>query len=295
MTIGSLFSGIGGLELGLERAGLGPVLWQAERDPYCRAVLRRHWPYARRYDDVREIDGRAARVDLLCGGFPCQPVSVAGARRAQSDERWLWPEVARIARALEPGVVVVENVPGLRTAGLRDVLADLADLGFDAEWSCLAAGEDPGRRHGWPHVGAPHERRRLFIVATHPDRVQLRLEPGWLSRSLWKGARESRDAREAWAAADAYGEGQPQPRWTLGEVRGWASDSGWRHAPPAVRGVDDGASARLDGAITDDVAGDRGEARDDSAPDAWRIAALGNAVVEQCAWLVGRAIREAVA
>ncbi|NJN63550.1 MAG: hypothetical protein HC882_00855 [Acidobacteria bacterium] len=266
----------------------------SERDPYCRAVLRRHWPDAQRYDDVRDIDVSAPRVDLLCGGFPCQPVSVAGQRKAQADERWLWPEVARIAAILEPSVLVVENVPGLRTAGLRDVLADLAALGFDAEWTCLAAGENPERRHGWPHVGAPHERRRVFLVATHPDRAELRLEPGWLSRALWEGARESRDACEARALADAHGEGQSQPHWTLGEVRGWASDSGWRHAPSAVRRVDDGSAGGLDAAFADGSGGDRRQARDDTAPDAWRIGALGNAVVPQVAEVVGRAIRGAI-
>lgn len=76
LTIGSLFSGIGGLEMGLERAGLGPVLWQAEREPYCLRVLARHWPDARRFNDVREVTrGNAGHVDLVCGGFPCQPVS----------------------------------------------------------------------------------------------------------------------------------------------------------------------------------------------------------------------------
>ena len=370
MTIGSLLSGIGGLELGLERAGLGPVMWQAEWDPYCRAVLRRHWPGASRFADVREVTSGAARVDVVCGGFPCQPVSVAGQRLAQADERWLWPEFARIIRDVEPRAVVVENVPGLRTAGLRDVLADLADLGFDAEWTCVAAGEDPRRTHGWPHAGAPHERRRLFLVATHPDRAEVRQQPGWLGRACWEGASVARHAREARAAtdsgcvagserpertrgrvsdvarsgggaaavgladdsdsehrssryatpakrganadrsggseeavgtvgvADADRQGQPQQGWTDSAVRGWASDSGWRHAPPAVRRVDDGAPVRLDGARADDGRGDGAEAghaaQEGQAPDSWRVMACGNAVVAQCAEIVGRALVSAV-
>lgn len=333
MTIGSLFSGIGGLELGLERAGLGPVMWQAERDPYCLAVLRRHWPDARRFSDVREVGGEAARVDVVCGGFPCQPVSLAGRRLAQLDERWLWPEFARVIRAVEPRVVVIENVPGLRTAGLRDVLADLADLGFDAEWSCVAAGEDPRRTHGWPHAGAPHERRRIFLVATHPDRVEVRGQQGWFGRACWEGASVSRDARSARAAAadasgeglaranrsgaagrtgtvqraggeeadsattvgvgsNADGQGQSQSHWSDRAVRGWASDSGWWNAPPAVRGVDDGVSDGLDGAVGDDRSGHEGEAGEPAsqAPDTWRVSACGNAVVPQVAEIVGRAI-----
>lgn len=182
MTIGSLFAGIGGLELGLERAGLGPVRFQAEIDPYCRVVLARHWPDARRFADVREVRLAATgRVDVVCGGFPCQPVSVAGKRRAQADTRWLWPEYARILRELQPAIVVAENVPGLRSAGLRDVLADLAELGFDVEWSHLSAAE----------VGAPHKRERVWIVATHPERVTVREQPGWLSRACGARASES--------------------------------------------------------------------------------------------------------
>lgn len=323
-TIGSLFSGIGGLELGLERAGLGPVLWQAEIDPYCRAVLARHWPRARRFERVQEVTGEsAARVGVVCGGFPCQPVSTAGDRRGADDERWLWPEYARIVAELRPAIVVAENVLGLRTLGLRSVLGDLADLGFDAEWACLSAAD----------VGAPHLRRRLFLAATHPERIELREQPGWLGRACRSGAAVARDhgasraaadaagARHAWAdrgrtqgrarplqrprrassssvsvAANADGPREPQPPWALAEKRGWARDSGWRHAPPAVRRVDDGPADGLDGG--EDDGGHGGcEAGDGAieAPDAWRIGALGNAVVAQCAEVIGRAIVSAMA
>lgn len=154
-TIGSLFSGIGGLDIGLELCGLGPVLWQCDRDPAARAVLRRWWPGARLYEDVGEIDAAAQPVALVCGGFPCQPHSQAGKRQGTADARWLWPEFARVVAALRPERVFVENVPGLRTSGLRDVLADLARLGFDAEWGLFSADE----------AGAPHRRNRLFLLA----------------------------------------------------------------------------------------------------------------------------------
>jgi DNA (cytosine-5)-methyltransferase 1 len=160
-SIGSLFSGVGGLELGLEACGLGPVLWQCDSDPAARAVLARHWPEVRRYEDVREvITGAVAPVAVLCGGFPCQPVSVAGKRQGQKDPRWLWPFFAAVVARLRPGLVFIENVPGLRSAGLRDVLADLADLGYDAQWDVFSAAE----------VGAPHLRRRFFLLAhTHGE------------------------------------------------------------------------------------------------------------------------------
>lgn len=156
MRVGSLFSGIGGLDLGLERAGMS-VAWQCESDPYCRAVLAHHWPGLHIYEDIRDIED-AEPVDLVCGGFPCQPVSLAGKGLAQEDPRWLWPEFARVVGFLRPRYVLVENVPGLVRRGLADVVGDLAAMGYDAEWQIVSAAS----------VGAPHLRERLFVVA-YPD------------------------------------------------------------------------------------------------------------------------------
>jgi DNA (cytosine-5)-methyltransferase 1 len=167
MTIGSLFSGIGGLELGLQMAGCGPVLWQCDADPFARAVLAQHQPGVRIYEDVRDINAAAQPVELVCGGFPCQPHSLAGRRKGTADARWLWPEFKRVIGAVRPSLVFIENVPGLRTTGLRDVLVDLSRLGFDAEWDCFSAAE----------VGAPHIRRRLFVLA-YSDRLALGLQHG---------------------------------------------------------------------------------------------------------------------
>ncbi len=155
MKVGSLFSGIGGLDLGLERAGM-QVRWQIENDSYCQRVLAKHWPDVPRYGDIKEVDPAILEpVELICGGFPCQPVSLAGKRLAQNDERWLWPEFARIIRVLRPRFVLLENVPGLLSAGMGDVLGDLAALGYDAEWSVLSACA----------MGAPHTRERVFVLA----------------------------------------------------------------------------------------------------------------------------------
>src|SRR5687767_200061 len=138
MRIGSLFSGIGGIELGLEMLGLGPVVWQAEKDPYAYNVLAHHWPNAIRFRDVRRIDANAPKVDIICGGFPCQDISVAGRGAGIGGKRsGLWSEFARIIRDLRPSVVFVENVAALRRRGLNRVLGDLAALGFDAQWTCL--------------------------------------------------------------------------------------------------------------------------------------------------------------
>jgi DNA (cytosine-5)-methyltransferase 1 len=155
VRVGSLFSGIGGIDLGLERAGM-TVIWQAETDPYASKVLAKHWPDVPNLGDVTKIDwSDVERPDVIAGGFPCQPVSSAGRRLGQADERWLWPEYARAVRDLRPDYVLVENVPGLLVRGMGDVLRDLAALGYDTEWESVPAAA----------VGAPHLRWRVFIVA----------------------------------------------------------------------------------------------------------------------------------
>ena len=153
----SLFSGIGGLDLGLQRAGM-TIAGQVEIDPWCRKVLAKHWPEVPRHDDVRTAArwwGNRPVPDLVGGGFPCQPVSQAGRQMAQSDPRWLWPPMADVIAWLRPAWVLIENVPGLLRLGLADVLADLARLGYRtrAGWITACA------------MGAPHPRKRMLIVA----------------------------------------------------------------------------------------------------------------------------------
>lgn len=155
MTVGSLFTGIGGLDLALEHFG-HRVIWQAESDGYARAVLAKHWPAVKCFEDVREIDATSPPPDIICGGFPCQDISNAGKRVGIDGERsGLWSEFARIIRELRPRLVFVENVAALTVRGLDRVLGDLAALGFDAEWDVLRAAD----------VGAPHLRARIFILA----------------------------------------------------------------------------------------------------------------------------------
>lgn len=159
LTFGSLFAGIGGIDLGLERAGWTPR-WQVEWDPFCQHVLAHHWPDVPRYGDITAVDWSAVEpVDLIAGGFPCQPVSTAGRGLAQADARWLWPQFARAIGALRPRLILVENVTNLLAvndgSAFGDVLGDLATLGYDSEWDCLPAAA----------FGAPHQRDRLWLVA----------------------------------------------------------------------------------------------------------------------------------
>ena len=155
MKFGSLFSGIGGLDLGLERAGM-ECRWQVEIDPYCTKVLTKHWPAVPKFGDIRELTGAEIEpVDLICGGFPCQPVSKAGSRRGIADDRWLWPDFARLVRILRPELVLVENVSGLASLGMGIVLGDLSALGYDAEWTSVPAAA----------FGAHHIRDQIYILA----------------------------------------------------------------------------------------------------------------------------------
>lgn len=155
MTAGAVFSGIGGLELGLERAGF-VVRWQSEIDPYCCKVLAKHWPTIPNLGDITLIDwSEVEHVDLICGGFPCQPVSQNGHQLVEGDPRWLWPEFLRAVRHLRPRFVLVENVADLVVRGMGTVLGDLAQVGYDAEWESLPAAA----------FGAPHRRERIFILA----------------------------------------------------------------------------------------------------------------------------------
>lgn len=155
LTHGSLFAGIGGFDLGFERAGMRTV-WQVEIDEYCRRVLAKHWPNVQRLEDVRECSKRNLfPVDVISGGFPCQPHSLAGKRKGTNDERWLWPDFMRIICDIHPRFVVVENVPGLLTTAFGDVVGGLAASGYDAEWQSIPAAA----------FGAPHIRERVWIVA----------------------------------------------------------------------------------------------------------------------------------
>jgi DNA (cytosine-5)-methyltransferase 1 len=159
MSFGSLFAGIGGIDLGLERAGM-KCEWQVEIDPFCQKVLAKHWPEVARYEDIREVGSHnLSSVDLICGGFPCQPHSLAGKREASGDERDLWGEMFRVICEVKPQWVLAENVPGLLSseAGrfFGRVLRDLASVGYDVEWESLPAAA----------FGAHHSRDRVFLVA----------------------------------------------------------------------------------------------------------------------------------
>ena len=271
MTFGSLFSGIGGIDLGLERAGM-TCAWQVEIDPWCRQVLTKHWPNVRRYEDVSAVGGDTLEpVDVIAGGFPCQDVSVAGQRAGIQDgtRSGLWSEFHRIIRELRPRYVLVENVPGLFANGMGRVLGDLADIGYDAEWEVLSAAD----------VGAPHLRKRVFIVA---DAKEHRVRPRSCPEEQG-GIGRGRSGDSGGEVADAQRErsqGRVYRRSDSGRenLEGYAGCSGtaygqqrenWWTTEPDVGRVANGVPQRVD-----------------------RLKGLGNAVVPQCAEQIGRRIME---
>lgn len=159
MKIGSLFSGIGGIELAFHNLGIGKTVWHCETNPYCSELLKERFPNTPNLGDINKINWmEVEKVDILCGGFPCQDVSVAGRQEGlkEGNRTGLWYEYAKAIRTLRPRWVFAENVTGLiATGGLGIVLGCLAELGYDAEWQVISAAE----------VGAPHKRERVFIVA----------------------------------------------------------------------------------------------------------------------------------
>lgn len=186
-TFGSLFSGIGGFDLGFENAGM-TCKWQSEIDPFCNKVLSKHWPTVKKYGDIKKIGKHNLEsVDLICGGVPCQPASVAGKRRGSQDDRWLWPEALRIIRELQPKWVIFENVYGFCTLNdgleLDKVLSDLEDQGYETQTFIIPACA----------VDAPHRRDRVWIWA-HND--SMRMEKKGTKQQTARIGRKSQDVAD---------------------------------------------------------------------------------------------------
>jgi DNA (cytosine-5)-methyltransferase 1 len=244
-TVGSLFAGIGGIDLGFERQGF-KTSWQVEIDPYCQKVLAKNFPEAKRYGDIRECGKHnLEHVDVLCGGFPCQDISNAGKRAGIEGQRsGLWSEYARIIGELRPNFALIENVAALLGRGLVRVLCDLTALGYDAEWTVLSAAD----------VGAPHLRERVWIVA-YPSSSGLskRIMLGGI-----QGEEKSAEKRKTTLlGGTSIFDSENNSAYSAG-VRRYHSFGFWRIEPRVGR-VAHGVPKRVD-----------------------RLRGLGNAVVPQC-------------
>lgn len=209
----SLFAGIGGFDLGLERTGGFETVAFCEINPFCRRVLAKHWPKVPCYEDVRTLTADTLRrdgiaVDVICGGFPCQDISAAGRREGLSGERsGLWGEYKRVVGELRPGYVIVENSSELLSNGLGEVLGSLSTLRYNAVWECLPAAI----------FGAPHGRDRIWIIA-YAEEVAGVHQPD-IRSGLW--------------------------RWLSNDRNAW-SPCPWPSSASAVCRVDDGISDRVD-------------------------------------------------
>lgn len=189
--IGSVCSGYRGLDAAVEAVFGGTTAWVSDVDPGANRILAHHWPTTPNLGDLTTTDWTTVEpVDILAGGYPCQPFSTAGKRKGTSDERHIWPYIADALRVLRPRVAIFENVAGHLRLGFDTVLADLAALGFDAEWCLVRASE----------VGAPHRRERLFVLATAADTADLGHERGRGARRRGDGPTDHRQP-----ASDADG------------------------------------------------------------------------------------------
>lgn len=272
MNFISLFAGIGGLDLGLERAGMECVA-QVEIDDFCQQVLTKHWPNVPKYKDVRYVGKHnLPTAELICGGFPCQPHSYAGKRKGKADDRNLWPEYLRIITELKPRFVVGENVPGLITSMLDEILSDLEALGYTCQTFVVPA----------LAFGAPHRRNRVFVVA-YTNSTTIATETNRRKKheqhngaEIWDfvtasgedvaystSQRQQRQGQSfQWGSSEANGERQTVDAFagSLGNI--WSSE-------PSVGRVANGIPRRVD-----------------------RLRSLGNAVVPQVAEYIGRCIMD---
>jgi DNA (cytosine-5)-methyltransferase 1 len=266
-----LFSGIGGFSLGLERTGGFKTVAFCEIEPYPRKVLAKHWPEVPCYHDIRELTAEwlaadGIGVDVICGGFPCQDISVAGNGAGLAGERsGLWAEFARLIGELRPRYAIVENVSALLSRGLADVLRDLATLRYDAEWHCIPASA----------VGAPHRRDRIWIVANrqaNAPRPDANCIGSYKPQMHFDGGAEFRHeqisviGQVGGDVANANGSRFKEcgKQWQLAIQ--FTQDDQWSTEPDVGR-MAHGVSSRVD-----------------------RLKGLGNAVVPQIPELIGRAI-----
>ncbi len=269
LKVGSLCSGVGGFELGLEPEGF-EISWQCEIDPYRRTILNIDWPEVFCYRDITVMDFTAAeRVEMICGGFPCQPFSSAGLKRGCEDDRYLWPHILRAVRDIRPEIVLLENVPGIRWVNdgreFGRIFGDLAEVGYDAEWDSLPAAA----------FGSPQLRDRVFIIS-YPSESGRDERPRffWKERRVEPAVRSEHGAStEEETISDTYPEGRERAiREAVARAREGRQDANavgpdwWPPEPPVCR-VANGVPAQ-----------------------SHRLSALGESVVPRVIRFIGRRI-----
>ena len=281
ITIGSCFSGIGGFELGLERAiPNSTTIWQIEQDPFCQSVLARHWPSAVIHQDIRQVSSKVLPyVDIMCGGFPCQDISIAGKQEGINGKKsGLWWEMHRLIGEIRPRVIVLENVAAIVRNGLSTVSESLAQLGYDLEWQIVSARQ----------FGAPHIRRRWFGIA-YPNSHRIWLKQhnqtkqqeketqpagfGQIESAGFNGAAQSNSEHITKQSNMPSSMAQSTESECSSSQAGWIHpENYWHQNPPKPTLCD------LDDGVPNRVA---------------RLKALGNAIVPQCSQYIGSQILKA--
>jgi DNA (cytosine-5)-methyltransferase 1 len=252
-----LFTGIGGFAYAAQQVwdkDYEPIAF-CEIDKFCQKVLKKHWPDVEIINDIRKIKkNRWGKIDIITGGFPCQPFSVAGKRRGENDDRYIWPEMHKVIELVQPTWVICENVTGIIGLALKQVLSDLENIGYDF----------PRTEEGRPIVftipacalNAPHRRIRIWVVAHSTSN----------GRSRWGALEQGRqvDISKIWATP------QDKPLWKGWEcIIGEIACSNWIEIATHLCGVVYGIPNRVD-----------------------RLKALGNAIVPQVAMVIMEAIKE---
>lgn len=272
MKVLDLFSGIGGFSLGLERAGMETVAF-CENEPFCQKVLAKHWPEVPIHNDIRELDGEQynGKIDIITGGYPCQPFSVAGKREGHKDDRHLWPEMLRIIKQARPTWVIAENVAGHVTMGLDQVLSDLEIEGYSTTTLNIPACA----------VDADHKRARIWIIAyANSDKL----------REQSRG----RNGQNGKGEALAFIDGKTQPMANTEGQQSTPSDNRREQGSPSKqregesRGSDRGRVRGINWPIEPGV----GRVADGVPRRMDRLRSIGNAVVPQIPEVIGRAILE---
>lgn len=271
ITLGSTFSGIGGFELGLERAIPGlKTVWQIEKNPFCKKVLEKHWPDVPKFSDITKINPSTLfRPDIICGGFPCQDLSVAGKMVGIGGKKsGLWYTLFEFISVLRPSIVILENVPNVVNLGLPQICGAMAEIGYDMQWGIVSAAS----------MGAPHLRRRWFAVAYPCDQwALLQQKSGQHKEKVFTHRLGSaQDAsyspckhRKKNSKHSKRMEEEQFVEYGSGENRGFHPGNYWKGFPvkSGICRRDDGIPNRLE-----------------------RIRSLGNSIVPQCAEYIGRLI-----
>ena len=251
MRVLDLFSGIGGFSLGLERAGMETVAF-CEIDPFCRKVLKKHWPDVPIFEDIKTLRGdEVGSVDVVCGGFPCQPFSCAGLRQGKEDDRFLWPEMFRIIRETRPTWVIGENVAGFIGMEFDNCAADLEAEGYEVQAFIIPACA----------VNAPHRRDRVWIVANRAD-TGLKILRQERENTVLQTANDRPTSQNPIGGRNGGRDNGDQAGMQCSLQNVW--DEPWIEAATRLCGVDARVSNRVD-----------------------RLKCLGNAVVPQIPEIIG--------